>query len=156
MVAAQSRLGSGVPSTNQSEYPLRRNLQLRLAQLSLIAGLLACASAGTGGARTDPNAITRVEIYNSGASNAYELVSRLRPNWLRATAAGSIGGGVVQRQMVLVYLDRQRLEDIEALKTISVDGIDSAQWLEAARVQTVLPDVPTGPIAGAIVLRMRK
>ena len=135
---------------------MRRDLQLRLVQLALLAGFLACASSGGGHARTDPDVITRAEIYNSGTSNAYELVNRLRPNWLRATSAGSIGGGVVQRQMILVYLDRQRLEDLEALKTISVEGIDSAQWLEASRVPTVLPDVPSGPIGGAIVFRMRK
>jgi len=116
----------------------------------------ACASSGGGSARANPDSITRAEIYNSSTSNAYELINRLRPNWLRATSTGSIGGGVVQRQMILVYLDRQRLEDLNALKTISVEGIDSAQWVEASRVPTVLPDVPPGPIAGAIVLKTRK
>ena len=92
----------------------------------------------------------------SNATNAYELINRLRPNWLRATAAGSIGGGVIARQAILVYLDRQRLENLDALTSISVDVVDSAQWLEPSRVQTVMPDVPSGPIAGAIVIRTRK
>jgi hypothetical protein len=58
-------------------------------------------------------------------------------------------------QSILVYLDRQRLEDLDALKTISVEGLDSAQWIDAARVQTVLNDVPGGAIAGAVVLKTR-
>ena len=135
---------------------MRQRIQFKIARLSLVVALSACASTSGGSTRPNPDVITRAEIYNSSTSNAYELIVRLRPSWLRAPATGSIGGGVVQRQVILVYLDHQRLEDLEALKTISVDGIDSAQWLEASRVQTVLPEVPSGPIAGAIVLRTRK
>lgn len=126
-------------------------------RLSLALFAAACASTGTGATeRSNPNLITHAEVSASGATNAYELVNRLRPNWLRATATGSIGGGVISRQAILVYLDHQRLEDLDAMKTLSIDGIDSAQWIDASRVQTVLPDVPSGPIAGAIVLRTSK
>lgn len=129
----------------------------QIARLSLLTALIACASSGSGGSsRANPDNITRVEVYNSNASNAYELVSRLRPNWLRNPATGAISGGRIQSQSILVYLDRQRLEDLNALKTISAAGIDSIQWLEPSRVQTILPDVPSGPISGAIVVKTRK
>jgi D-arabinose 1-dehydrogenase-like Zn-dependent alcohol dehydrogenase len=62
---------------------------------------------------------------------------------------------VVRSQSILVYLNRQRLEDLNALKTISAGGIESAEWVEASRVQTILTDVPTGAIAGAIVIKTR-
>ncbi|HJP85966.1 MAG TPA: hypothetical protein VJ852_08255 [Gemmatimonadaceae bacterium] len=128
-----------------------------ITRLSIAAFAAACASSGSGAtARSSPDQITHAEVAASNATNAYELVSRLRPNWLRATPTGSIGGGVIARQAILVYMDRQRLEDLDALKTLSIDGIDSAQWIDAARAPTVLPDVPPGPIAGAIVLRSRK
>jgi hypothetical protein len=128
-----------------------------IARLSLAIFAGACASSGTGAtARSNPDAITRAEVNASNATNAYELIGRLRPNWLRATATGTIGGGSITSQAILVYLDRQRLESLDALKTLSVDVIDSASWLDPARVQTVLPDVPSGPIAGAIVIRTRK
>lgn len=127
------------------------------ARFSMMLALAACASAGVSGAttRANPDKITRSEIYSSNASNAYELVSRLRPNWLRPAPTGSIAGGVVRSQAILVYLNGQRLEDLNALKTISADGLESAQWIDASRVQTVLSDVPSGAVAGAIVLKTR-
>ena len=136
---------------------MRPNIVANLVRLSAIVALAACASSGGGGAtaRTSPDKISRVEIYNSNASNAYELISRLRPNWLRPGATGSIAGGVVRNQGTLVYLNNQRLEDLNALKTISAAGIESAEWIDASRVPTVLSNVPTGAIAGAIVLKTR-
>lgn len=134
---------------------LRPSLLHVVLRSSMVAMLLACASSGAGSSRASPDKISRAEIYSSNASNAYELISRLRPQWLRPPATGSISGGVVRSQSILVYLDRQRLEDLDALKTISVEGLDSAEWIDAARVQTVLNDVPGGAIAGAIVLKTR-
>ena len=128
-----------------------------IARLSLALFAAACASSGGGGsARSNPDVISRAEVSASNATNAYELVGRLRPNWLRATATGTIGGGSITNQAILVYLDRQRLESLDALKTVSVEAIDSVNWLDAARVPTVMPDVPPGPIAGAIVIHTRK
>jgi hypothetical protein len=136
---------------------LRSNIVSSLVRFSTIVALAACASSGSGGAtaHTSPDKITRAEIYNSNATNAYELISRLRPNWLRPGATGSIAGGVIRNQGTLVYLNNQRLEDLNALKTISAAGIESAEWIDAARVQTVLSNVPTGAIGGAIVLKTR-
>lgn len=127
----------------------------KAALLSAIATLAACASSGTGSAaaRSSPDRLTRAEISKSNASNAYERISRLRPNWLRATGTGSISGGAARTQIILVYLDGQRLEDMNALRTISVAGIQSADWLDNTRVATVLRDAPVGPIAGAILLK---
>lgn len=128
----------------------------KFARAFILLALFACASGGGRSAtRTSPTRITRQEIYESNASNAFELISRLRPDWLRRQPTGSVAGGVVRSQSVLVYLNRQRLEDLNALKTISAAGIESAEWLEASRVQTILPDAPAGAFAGAILIRTR-
>jgi hypothetical protein len=134
---------------------LLRSALRKAALLSIVATLAACASSGTGSssARSSPDRLTKAEISQSSASTAYELISRLRPNWLRATGAGSISGGATRTQSILVYLDGQRLEDLNALKTISAGGIQSAEWIDNTRVATVLRDAPTGPIAGAILLK---
>ncbi len=128
-----------------------------IAVYALVVAIAACASSGAGGVstRTSPDKISRSEIAASSATNAYELISRLRPNWLRPPATATIGGGVVRSQAILVYLNSQRLEDLNALKTISVEGLESATWIDASRVQTVLSEVPSGPVAGAIVLKTR-
>ena len=129
----------------------------QIVRLWMATALLACASSGSGsvGQRTSPTRISRSEISASSASNAYELISRLRPNWLRPTATGSVAGGVVRSQTILVYLNRQRLEDLNALKTIGTADIDSAEWIDATRVATVLSQVPPGPVSGAIVIKTR-
>jgi hypothetical protein len=113
----------------------------------------ACASSGTSGStpRSSDN-ITTAEIRSSSATNAYTLIERLRPNWLRTPAMGTIGGGG-RTQLVVVYLDGHRLGDIQSLRTLSVDGIKSMQWLDAARAATVLNEVGSDPIAGAIIIK---
>ena len=133
---------------------LRRSMTIRITRVIPIVFVVACASsgAGSGGSRGSPDLITRAEVNSSNASNAYELIDRLRPNWLRPTATGSISGGA-RSQIILVYVDRQRLEDLRGLRTITAASIQSAQWIDATRALTILPDVPTGPIAGAIVIR---
>lgn len=135
--------------------PVLSTVSTTLVRYSTLIALTACASSGSGSSttRAAPDRLTQAEIVASSATNAYELISRLRPQWLRRPATGSIGGGAPRSQAILVYLDRQRLPDLNALKSLSIDGITSAQWIDATRAPTVLPDVPTTPIAGAIVLR---
>src|SRR5215210_6332027 len=131
-----------------------RSVLTAFARYSAIAALAACASSSGGSppAQGAPDRLTQSEIAASNATSAYELITRLRPQWLKRTATGSIGGGSPRNQAILVYLDRQRLPDMNSLKSLSVAGIISAQWIDATRAPTILPDVPQTPIAGAIVL----
>lgn len=116
--------------------------------------LSGCASSGTPRAQTDPDRITSAEIDKSAASNTYELINRLRPNWLRRTAPGSLSGGV-RRQVVLVYIDGTKYGELTTLRSLSVSGLKSIQWLDAARAGTLLPGIGSEPIAGAIVITTR-
>ena len=131
-----------------------RTLPLKAFLIAAVTLLVACASSGTGSTRpgSSPTRISRAEITTSNATNAYELISRLRPNWLRSSGTGSISGGTRSR-MILVYLDGQRLEDLNALRSISISGIASAEWLDSSRAATVLREPPAGPISGAILIK---
>ena len=126
----------------------------RFAAIVALAALAACASSGTsrGSTPRSSDQITSAEIAASSATNAYALIERLRPNWLRTPAIGSIGGGA-RTQVIVVYLDGQRLGDLSSLRTLSVDGIKSMQWLDAARAATVLASPGSDPIAGAIMIK---
>jgi hypothetical protein len=125
-----------------------------LVRFSILAAVVACASTGGGASSgSSPDRLTAAEIRASNATNAYELISRLRPQWLRAPGGGSITGGVVQNQTILVYLDGHRVGDLTALSTLSVNGVTSMQWLDASRAPTVLNDIPRGAVAGAIVIK---
>jgi len=128
-----------------------------LMAVVLFAAAAGCASGGAGGAggRASPTRITRAEVDASNATNAYELISRLRPNWLREQPTASVAGGVIRSQSILVYVNRQRQEDLDSLKSISASAIDSAEWIDASRVQTVLSDVPSGSYSGAILIKTR-
>lgn len=119
----------------------------------VVSSLAACAPSGASRTPTPRSSdqITSAEIASSSATDAYTLIERLRPSWLR-TNIGSIGGGA-RSQIVVVYLDGIRLGDIGSLRQLSVGGIKSLQWLDATRAATVLPSPGSDPIAGAIMIK---
>jgi hypothetical protein len=96
--------------------------------------------------------VTATEIAATPVSNAYDLVNRLRPRWLQAGRPGSISGGRVQNQVILVYLDGTRIGTTDALRSLSIGGFKSMQYYDAIRAATVLRDPGTDPIAGAIAI----
>lgn len=132
---------------------------MRLVELARVAAfavaIAACASSGSSDRprRGSPDEITREEIAVTSATNAYELINRLRPNWLRAPNTGSISG--VRSQLTLVYLDRHRLGDLQSLRTLNTSEIQSMVWLDAAKAATVLTEIGSEPIRGAIVIKTR-
>jgi hypothetical protein len=127
----------------------------------LAALLCACASApsGTSTARprtteSAPDYITSVEVAATPVANVYDLISRLRPTWLR-TQPGSIRGNT-RNQVVVVYLDDTRIGDLQSLRTISTSGVATLRYYDATRAATVLRDPGSDPIAGAIVITTTK
>jgi hypothetical protein len=125
-----------------------------MLRFAILVAVIACATSPTAGnsARQLPDQVSSGEIASSGATNAYELIQRLRPNWLRSPNIGSIGGGA-RSQVIVVYLDGQRLGDIDSLRNLSAIGITSMQWLDATKAATVLHEVGSDPIAGAIIVK---
>lgn len=113
----------------------------------------ACASTQTSRVtESSPDVITSIEINATPVPTAFDIVSRLRPNWLRAGRTGSIGGGSVSSQVTLVYLDGQRLGGIETLRTLTAAGITGMRYLDATRAATILRDPGSEAISGAIVI----
>ena len=129
-----------------------------LTALSLAVTVGACASSSGSGARprvseSSPDRITSTEIEaTSGASTALDLVRRLRPRWLQTGAVASIAGGRATSQVLLVYLDGNRLGTADVLRTLSASGIKSMQYYDAVRAATVLREVGSEAISGAIVI----
>lgn len=123
-----------------------------LLSVLLSISTAACASSGSPNHHSTSDKLTRSEIANSNTANAYDAIARLRPSWLRPTGTASIGGGV-RGQLILIYIDNQRAEDLYALKNISTGMIESAEWLDAARVASVLSNVPSGAYSGAILIK---
>jgi hypothetical protein len=131
---------------------LGRALVSTLVGLVLFVAVEGCASSGGAARRSAPDKLLRNEIAGANASNAYELITRLRPNWLRTAGTGSIAGGV-RSQLILVYIDNQRAEDLTALKSVSTAIMESAEWIDATRLPMVLSNVPAGSFSGAILIK---
>src|SRR5678815_6058889 len=61
------------------------------------AGMLAGASSGSApkASESSRDNVTSMEIQATSAATAYDLVNKLRPQWLRASGVSSIGGRAV-------------------------------------------------------------
>jgi hypothetical protein len=128
----------------------------------LVAAVLLCAcSTATPGTSSRPTTresapdyITSVEVAATPVGNVHDLISRLRPHWLR-TQTGSIRGNT-RSQVIAVYLDDTRIGDMLALRTLSTSGVATLRYYDAARAATVLRNPGSDPIAGAIVITTTK
>ncbi|HYD55091.1 MAG TPA: hypothetical protein VEA99_20820 [Gemmatimonadaceae bacterium] len=125
------------------------------------AVMIGCASK-TGTQRqnvrsSSPDLITTAEIEATPASNAFDLVNRLRPRWLqsgsgRVASISGRSGGNSQGQVLLVYLDDTRLGSVESLRSLSINGFRSLRYYDAVRATTLLRNTGNQPISGAIVI----
>lgn len=96
--------------------------------------------------RGEQEVITLEEIQAASASNLFELVQRLHPEWLRERGSQSfsegdkVQGGQGEATSVtpglptiLVYQDNARLGGVEALRTIPIADAGTVQFLNAAQ-----------------------
>lgn len=96
--------------------------------LTLVAAL-ACASSGTAGTavRRDPNLITEQEIATSAESNLYDVVSRLRPMFLKTRGQSTINSG--GSEYASVFLDGQYFGELGSLRNIVATQIHEIRYL---------------------------
>ena len=95
-------------------------------RIVLLVGLVAalavsCTPPATARSSRDPNVITSEELVPLQASNAYDAVRRLRPNFLTSRGLTTLRG--TDTGYPKVYLDRVLFGDINSLKNLSVNGI---------------------------------
>jgi len=115
----------------------------------LLIGLAACASTGSGSSRGKGDTISEEEVsrWAPSFSNAYQMVDQLRPQWLvkRGTVSLTPESGMVD--YIVVYEDRNRLGDPEALRAIPAQNIRSIQRFSAGEaIPFGPPDHPHGAI----------
>ena len=104
-----------------------------LAGVLLIALGAGCASSGGGRASSyDRTQLSRAELAQHPTSNLYDIVSNLRPTWLRSSA-GAIGRAATTAP--LVYVDGRPAGDAEALRSISPQSIELVRYLSASEAQ---------------------
>jgi hypothetical protein len=135
---------------------------MAIGVLSLVAGC-ASSSGGAGGssggsaAGNTPNLLTEQEIKASNAENAYEVIWRLRPSFLRTRGAmqGSTTPGEAELKPVeiMVYLDETRLGGTDQLRQIPLMDVSEIRYFSASDATTMWG---VGHSAGAIQIRSRR
>ena len=96
-----------------------------------IIGLSACATASTGKARArDYNVITQDEIVAQNGTNAYEVISHLRPQYLKTRGRTTIQGQpTVASEYASVFMDNQFFGDLNSLTNIPTINIKEIHYL---------------------------
>src|SRR5688572_18731514 len=129
---------------------------MRSSRFAVLALLLvataACASSSTQAPRTSGRRDARVlaadEIKLSSASNLYDVIRSQRPEWLikRGQTSINLEGDIV------VYVDNVAFGGPESLKSIDVQSVQSARFLNASEAQM---RYGVGHMHGAIVVVTR-
>lgn len=102
------------------------------------AAVMACASAGPGTTSVsggDANIITAAQISASQQTNAYDVVSKLRPNFLKSRGRTTIYGQ--GSDYASVFLDGQSFGDLGSLRNIASSQIRSIKFIRGTDAATV-------------------
>lgn len=99
----------------------------------------ACASRSaedTGRSVTSRQVLTREQIANTHAINAYDAVQRLRSQWLQLRGSTQMpsqpGGTQFQENQVVVYMDNQKLGTVEQLRAIEIAAVQYIRYFPPA------------------------
>jgi len=99
----------------------------------------ACSSAGAGSSADarpapsqDRNLLTQDELQRTSASNLFDAIRMLRPQWLRQSPTIIRQGG---EGTLLVYLDGIQFGDPSSLRQISLLVVQEARFLSASEAQ---------------------
>src|SRR5438132_12465917 len=128
---------------------------IRLTALALclvtVAGCASSKNTAQGGSprRSTGNVIGGDELTGTGATNVYEAVQRLRPQWLTSSRIRRGGSG----DELVVYLDSNRYGTLTSLRTLSLAGVQEVRYYGASEATNRFG---TGHTGGAIVVSMSK
>ena len=94
-----------------------------------LAVVMACATSGTTGANThrDPNLLTEQEIAASGETNALDVVTRLRPMFLKTRGRSTVNAG--GSEYASVFVDGQFFGELGSLRNINASQIHEIHYL---------------------------
>jgi len=126
-----------------------------LLPVLLTGGLLLSSCATAPGTQGDRDVISEEEIRRSSATDAYRLVSSLRPAWLRERGAVTLrtadtdDGPALLNPQIVVYIDGTRLGDVSDLETVATTGLTSIRRLSPSEATQRFG---TGHPRGAILL----
>ena len=129
----------------------------RMATLLIVAASIGCAPASStkpSGAPANSRIITQKEIEAAGlGETAYDLISRLRPNFLTSRGQTSVNNGQSAAAYPNVYLDGVAYGDINTLRNINTSQIGEIRLYQGYEAQTKFG---MGNQAGVIAITSRR
>ncbi len=105
--------------------------------LALFLLSTACASGSTGEARvprSDRSVLNSSEIASSSGTTAYDVISQLRPQFLRSRGISTIASPAPAS--AIVYVDDMAFGGIESLRTIDAHSLLRVEYMNAADATT--------------------
>jgi hypothetical protein len=103
---------------------------MRYTALVLAVTTVACfGTRGDSALGADPDVLSFEDVRASSARNAYELVERQRPRWLRPGPDRSLRLDTV----ILVYLDGVRLGGLDTLRDLELGTIGTLRVLDGSQ-----------------------
>lgn len=110
------------------------------------SAVLACApSPAFQGGMPTGNVITREDIEKVNVLNAYDAISRLRPQFLNSHGPTTLSG--TDNGYPNVYLNHQLYGDLQSLRNINIQGISEIHYYNGAEASTRFG---LGNVSGAI------
>ncbi|MEJ2678302.1 MAG: hypothetical protein P8174_04395 [Gemmatimonadota bacterium] len=124
----------------------------RIGALLLTVGLLAaCASAPAGSSKTRMDRLTREEIMSVSSTNLYDVVRRLRPQWLEVGQRGDRSFGL--QTNIVVFQNQTYLGNVDVLRQFSPESAYQIDFLDGTTASNTLPGLGSQHVAGAIVIK---
>jgi len=119
----------------------------------LVAGALwGCASTKGGKENKDSSLLTREEIMGTGATNLFDVVNRLRPQWLNVRTISSFS----LSDEIVVFQNDMQLGGPDALRQLVPELAYEIRWLDGVRASSMLPGLMSGRhVLGAIIVSTR-
>ena len=95
--------------------------------------------------------ITRAEIEQAGLTNVYDIVNRLRPNFLRVEGRSSMGQVA---QAPLVRLDASTLGDIDAMRSLDANSVQEIRYYSIVEAESRFSGVRGRPVIHIITRKL--
>lgn len=120
-----------------------------LASVILLLAATGCASTGSteDGPSERRDVITRQEMVEADVSNLYDVVQRLRPEWLRRQQRS-----FSRDTRIVVVENNSVLGDAEMLRQISPDGVRELRFMDGDTAAATLVGARQGFVEGAIII----
>ncbi len=122
-------------------------VRIAAALLSVLLGACAPGATTTGGAPVSHNRdiVTPAELVATKATNLYDALKQIRPEYFTARGVSSIR--LATPDLPAVYLDRNQLDGLDAMRSIDVNLVQEVRRLTPTEATVRLArDFPGGVI----------